>query len=153
MPGNFLTALLTSFIGTLGFAVLLHTPRHAWIPGSCIGAVGYTLYWALMAWAGLPETAAIFIGSLAASLMAQYAARRLKMIATIFGTLAIIAFVPGLGLYRCMSLLAQGNTSSGLQTGVAAMANIVMITFGLGMGSFLMRMFFAARAEKKRGCA
>ena len=26
MPVNFLTALLTSLIGTLGFAVLLHTP-------------------------------------------------------------------------------------------------------------------------------
>ena len=88
--------------------------------------------------------------ALAASLLAQYAARRLKMIATIFGTLAIIAFVPGLGLYRCMSLLAQGDTSQGLQTGIAAMANIVMITFGLGMGSFLMRMFFAAKAERKR---
>ena len=50
MPVNFLTALLTSFIGTLGFAVLLHTPQRAWIPGSCIGAVGYTLYWTLMVW-------------------------------------------------------------------------------------------------------
>ena len=102
-----------------------------------------------MVWAGLPETAAIFIGSVAASVLAQYAARRLKMIATVFGTLAIIAFVPGLGLYRCMSLLAQGNTSLGLQTGIVAMSNIVMITFGLGVGSFLMRMFFAARSERK----
>ena len=85
----------------------------------------------------------------AADVLAQYAARRLKMIATVFGTLAIIAFVPGLGLYRCMSLLAQGNTSLGLQTGIVAMSNIVMITFGLGVGSFLMRMFFAARAERK----
>ena len=48
-----------------------------------------------------------------------------------------------------MSLLAQGNTSLGLQTGIVAMSNIVMITFGLGVGSFLMRMFFAARAERK----
>ena len=122
---------------------------NAILTASCIGAVGYTLYWALMVWAGLPETAAIFIGSVAASVLAQYAARRLKMIATVFGTLAIIAFVPGLGLYRCMSLLAQGNTSLGLQTGIVAMSNIVMITFGLGVGSFLMRMIFAARAERK----
>lgn len=74
------------------------------------------------------------------------------MIATVFGTLAIIAFVPGLGLYRCMSLLAQGNTSLGLQTGIVAMSNIVMITFGLGVGSFLMRMIFGrpVRAETPR---
>ena len=76
--------------------------------------MGYTLYWASDGVGrALPETAAIFIGSVAASVLAQYAARRLKMIATVFGTLAIIAFVPGLGLYRCMSLLAQGNTSPG----------------------------------------
>lgn len=34
MPVNFLTALLTSFIGTLGFAVLLHTPQRAVVPGA-----------------------------------------------------------------------------------------------------------------------
>ena len=82
-------------------------------------------------------------------MLAEYAARLLKMIATVFCTLGIFGFVPGLGMYRCMSLLAQGNTSLGLQTGIVAMSNIVMITFGLGVGSFLMRMIFAARAERK----
>ncbi len=150
MPTNFLTALLTSFVGTLGFSVLLHTPRRAWLPGSCIGAVGYTLYWALIAWGGLSEPAAIFIGSLVASLLAQYAARRMRMIASIFATLAIIAFVPGLGLYRCMSLLAQGDTSLGLQTGIAAMANILMITLGLGVGSFIFRVIFVSRNARRK---
>lgn len=150
MPTNFLTALLTSFVGTLGFSVLLHTPRRAWLPGSCIGAVGYTLYWALIAWGGLSEPAAIFIGSLVASLLAQYAARRMRMIASIFATLAIIAFVPGLGLYRCMSLLAQGDTSLGLQTGIAAMANILMITLGLSVGSFIFRVIFVSRNARRK---
>lgn len=150
MPTNFLTALLTSFVGTLGFSVLLHTPRRAWLPGSCIGAVGYTLYWALIAWGGLSEPAAIFIGSLVASLLAQYAARRMRMIASIFATLAIIAFVPGLGLYRCMSLLAQGDTSLGLQTGIAAMANILMITLGLSVGSFIFRVIFVSRTARRK---
>lgn len=150
MPTRFLTALLTSFIGTLGFSVLLHTPRRAWLPGSCIGAVGYTLYWALIAWGGLSEPAAIFIGSLVASLLAQYAARRMRMIASIFATLAIIAFVPGLGLYRCMSLLAQGDTSLGLQTGIAAMANILMITLGLSVGSFIFRVIFVSRNASRK---
>jgi len=150
MPTNFLTALLTSFVGTLGFSVLLHTPQRAWLPGSCIGAVGYTLYWALIAWGGLSEPAAIFIGSLVASLLAQYAARRMRMIASIFATLAIIAFVPGLGLYRCMSLLAQGDTSLGLQTGIAAMANILMITLGLSVGSFIFRVIFVSRNARRK---
>ena len=96
-------------------------------------------------WGGMSEPAAIFIGSLVASLLAQLAAREMKLIASIFANLAIVAFVPGLGLYRCMSLMAQGNTAQGLQTGTAAMVSIVMISLGLAIGSFLFRVCFKKR--------
>ena len=134
MPSTFLAALLSSFVGTLGMgAQLLNVPKRSLVPGSAIGAIGYTLYWALI------------IGSLVASLLAQLAAREMKLIASIFANLAIVAFVPGLGLYRCMSLMAQGSTAQGLQTGTAAMVSIVMISLGLAIGSFLFRICFKKR--------
>ena len=129
----------SAFLGTLGFALLLHAPRRAWLPASTIGAAAYTLYWVLDH-AGLSMPLSIFIGALAGSLLAQLCARGMRMIATIFITLSIVAMVPGLGLYRCMALLAQGENAAGVRTGVEAMTTILMIALGIAVGSFLFRL-------------
>jgi uncharacterized membrane protein YjjB (DUF3815 family) len=61
----------------------------------------------------------------------------MKMISTIFLVSAIVPVVPGLGLYRTMSLLAQGLTAEGADQGIRAMITIAMISLGLGAGSFI----------------
>lgn len=137
----------SAFFGTLGFALLLHAPRKAWLPASAIGAVAYTLYW-LLHEAGLGMSMSVFIGALTGSLMAQGCARRMRMIATIFITLSIVAMVPGLGLYSCMALLAQGETAAGLRAGVEAMATITMIALGLGVGGFLFRVIIGTARRR-----
>ena len=129
---------LSAFLGTLGFALLLHAPRRSWLPASVIGAVAYTLFWVLNQ-AGLSLTLSVFTGALVGSLLAQLCARKMRMIATIFVTLSIVAMVPGLGLYRCMALLAQGENAAGVRAGVEAMSTILMIALGLGVGNFLFR--------------
>lgn len=139
MVGEMILTLVSSFLGTLGFAMILHAPKKAWLPASLIGGVAYTLYWVLMK-LGVSEPGAIFCGALLGSLLAQWCARRMRMIATIFVTLSIVALVPGLGLYRCMELLGQHQNSAGLQVGVAAMLSIGMIALGIGVGSFLFRL-------------
>ena len=131
---------LSAFLGTLGFALLLHAPRRAWLPASAIGAVAYTLFWVLNQ-VGLSMPLSIFIGAVIGSLMAQGCARKMRMIATIFVTLSIVAMVPGLGLYRCMALLAQGENAAGVHTGVEAMTTILMIALGIAVGSFMFRVF------------
>lgn len=135
MIQGLLTALVSSFGGTLGFGILLKAPRRALLTASAIGAAGYGLYWGLM-YGGASEYLAMFMGSAIASVLAQIAARRLKMITTVFITLAIIPLVPGLGLYRCMSYLAQGQNALGGQTGIHAMMNILMIALGIAVGGF-----------------
>lgn len=138
MIADLLRILLMSFLGTLGFALLLHAPKRAWIPASIIGGVSYTLYIALME-LGAPEAAAMFLGALAGSLLAQTCARKMRMIATIFITLSIVSLVPGLGLYRCMEYLGAGKNALGVQAGVSAMTDIMMIALGLGVGSLVFR--------------
>lgn len=139
---------LAAFLGTMGFALLLHAPKRAWLPASTIGAAAYTLYWVLNQ-AGISMPMSIFIGALAGSLMAQGCARKMRMIATIFITLSIVAMVPGLGLYRCMSLLAQGENAKGVRSGVEAMTTIVMIALGIGVGNFLFRAAMGMRRPLK----
>lgn len=138
MIGDALRIMAASFGGTIGFALLLHAPRRAWLPASAIGGVAYALYWVLMQ-QGISEATAIFLGALLGSLLGQWCARRMRMIATIFVTLSIVSLVPGLGLYRFMAFLGQKEYAMGLQAGVAAMLDIGMIALGIGVGSFLFR--------------
>lgn len=138
MMAELVRILLMSFLGTLGFALLLHAPKKAWLPASLIGGVSYTLYFALLE-LGAPEAAAMFCGALVGSLLAQLCARKMRMIATIFITLSIVSLVPGLGLYRCMEYLGAGKNALGLQAGVSAMTDIMMIALGLGVGSLVFR--------------
>ena len=139
--------LISSFVGTLGFAIFMHAPKRAWLPASAIGGVAYALYWLLLK-VGLYAPMAIFIGALLGSLMGQYLARRMQMIATIFVLLAMIPLVPGLGLYRCMHSLAQELYSAGADAGVRAMVDIVMIALGIAVGSYTSRLFLRPHAAK-----
>lgn len=143
-----LIKLVSSFIGTLGFAIFMHAPRKAWLPASAIGGCVYLLYWAMLQ-LGMYEPLAIFIGALLGSILGQYCARRMQMIATIFVLLSMIPLVPGLGLYRCMHFLAQELYSAGADAGVRAMVDVVMIALGLAVGSFIFRMVVRAKPRKE----
>ena len=48
MIKGLLIALAASFIGSLGFAVLLQAPKKSLVAGAAIGAVSYALYWLLL---------------------------------------------------------------------------------------------------------
>ena len=140
---------LSSFVGTLGFAVILHAPRKSWLSAAALGGLSYAMYWLLMQM-GVGDPLANFVASLTVSLLAQFCARRMQMIATIFVALSIIPLVPGLGLYRCMALLGQGQNAAGLQAGVAAMIAIMMIALGLAMGAFIFRIMVSIVPHHRR---
>lgn len=131
--------LISSFVGTFGFAIFMHAPKRAWLPASAIGGAAYTLYWALLQFS-MYEPMAMFLAALVGSMLGQYCARRMQMIASIFVLLAMIPLVPGLGLYRCMHYLAQEMYGAGADAGVRAMVDIVMIALGLAVGSFIFRL-------------
>ena len=138
MAEEILRAVFGSFFGTIGFAMLVHVPWKAWLPSGAIASFSYLVYWVSLR-IGLADPTSIFLGAFLGSLAGQLCARKMKMISTIFLTLSIVSFVPGLGLYRCMELLARSETAGGARQGVEAMVSIAMIALGLGMGSFLFR--------------
>ena len=142
-----LLKLISSFVGTLGFAIFMHAPKRAWLPASGIGGIAYALYWLLMQ-CGVYAPMSIFIGALLGSMLGQYCARRMRMIASIFVLLSMIPLVPGLGLYRCMHYLAQEMYGAGADAGVRAMVDIVMIALGLAVGSYIFRLIARARPVK-----
>ena len=138
--GHGLIIFLSRAVGTYCFAIFMHAPKKAWLPASLIGGLSYALYWALLQF-GTYEPLSIFLGALLGSVLGQVCARKMRMIASIFILLAMIPLVAGLGLYRCMSFLAQGLYGEGARAGVGAMVDIVMIAFGLGVGSYGIKLF------------
>ena len=133
-------AVFGAFVGTVGFAMLVHVPRKAWLASGVIASLSYLVYWALTQ-AGLPDAMGIFVGSLFGSLAGQMCARKMKTIGTVFLMSAIVPVVPGLGLYRMMAELGRGRTAEGADFGIQAMITIAMIVLGLSMGSYIDRLF------------
>ena len=144
---EFIRAAIGSFLGTLAFAGLLHVPKKAALPAAVVGMLAYLVYMISMAF-GMSEPAATFVGALFGSLLGQYLARRMQVIATIFVLLSIVSAVPGLGLYRFMELLGSNQAALGAQTGINAMMSIAMIALGIGVGTFTYRLIFRSRRVK-----
>lgn len=136
MLEGLLRAIVSGFLGAAGFGALLHAPRKGILWGSVIGAIGYTSYWLIFHLTGA-ELPAMFVGALLAAALGQLAARRLHMISTVFVTIAILPLVPGIGLYRSMSAMGQGDMQEGARLAAHAMSLILMIVMGTGLGSAL----------------
>ena len=137
-------AVLGAFFGTVGFAMLVHTPKRAWFVSGLIASLSYLLYW-LVTYLGLPDPMAIFIGSLFGSLVGLLSARLMKIIGTVFLMSAVVPVVPGLGLYRMMASFGRGETMLGADLGLQAMITIAMLALGLSMGSFVNRIIHRGR--------
>ena len=136
MLEGLLRAIVSGYLGAAGFGALLHAPKKGILWGAAIGSLGYTAYWLIFQLTGA-ELPAMFVAALLAAALGQIAARKLHMISTVFVTIAILPLVPGIGLYRAMSAMGQGDMTMGAKTAVQAMSLILMIVMGTGIGSAL----------------
>ena len=142
---NFLWAAL----GSLGMLVIVQAPRRSWPIAGLIAGLGYVLYDGLTA-LGLTAPLPVFLGCLAGCLLAQWAARRTRMIVSIYITAAVIPSVPGLGLYQCMSLLGEGNSTAGLEAGAAAMEDILVIALAIAISGYIARLAVRRMQRRRR---
>lgn len=134
-----LRAIFGSFIGTVGFAMLVHVPKRAWLASGTIAAFSYLVYWGCLR-LGLSDPTSIFLGSFFGSLSGQLCARKMKIIGTVFLMSAVVPVVPGLGLYRMMAFLGRNRIADGADMGLRAMITVAMIALGLGAGALIDRM-------------
>ena len=142
-------AVAGAFLGTVGFAMLVHIPKRAWFISGLIASLSYLVYW-FMTYLGLPDPMAIYIGSFFGSLAGLLSARRMKIIGTVFLMSAVVPVVPGLGLYRMMSALGRGQIAAGASIGIQAMITVAMIALGLGAGTFADRVIWTRRKKSGR---
>lgn len=133
-----LIAFLAAGLGSVGFSILLGCPHKSLISAGLLGGLGYTLY-VLLYSLGCNNLTALVFSCMVTGLAAGELAIHLKMVTTVFITIAIVPFVPGYGLYHCAELLGAGENAAGLAAGIDAMMSIVMIVLGTTIGSFVSR--------------
>lgn len=109
-------ALLFSFMATAFFALLMQAPKKSVLVSSAIAAAGYCCYFLTSTY--FNDLLGYFLGALIIALMGEFAARRLKMPATIFIFPGVIPLVPGMGLYRTMLAMVQGSLDKAFSTGI-----------------------------------
>lgn len=121
-------------ISAVAFAAACRAPLRSWLPITLISAVAAFLYkLADLNGVGRPWAAAFaafFIG-----LVAYGAAGKVRVPPLVIAVSSIVPFLPGLSIYRGMSLLGAGN--SGGVTGMLALMTAVSVAVALAAGVIL----------------
>lgn len=142
-----LIELITSFFGSLGFAMVFNVRRHNLFPAALGGLLvcGAHLICFEFFKTGL------FLSSLIAGAVCQIyseiMARISRSPATVFYITSLIPLIPGGSLYRTMDAVVEGNLSLVRLYGVQTL----YVTLGLAIGiSFVTALLFLFRRGKQK---
>ncbi len=144
MDKIFIIQLITSLIGTLGFAVLFKVrPRYLAIT-ALVGAFGYAVYYLAETVWSLGSFAAALCASVFIAAVSEILARGIRTPATVFMLPGLIPIVPGGALYHTMrsfitksgeKALSYGweviKISVGIAGGIVVVSVIVHIILGI----------------------
>lgn len=131
-----LNTLISNFIfsalATAGFSIFFNSPKRSLIPVGIIGGIGWTIYMILFDISGNAILANFFAASFI-SLVSEVLARKMKFPAIIFAIPGILPLIPGLGLYKTMLSLVEGNYTNAMSIGT----NAVFVSSAIAMGVLL----------------
>ncbi len=136
--------LISCGVAAASFSVLLHQPRNTILVSSVVSILGYSVFLLLK-----QSTLAYFLASLLIGLCCELAARLMKRVATLFVTGAIVPLVPGIGLFRTMRFVVDGEYSRAVQTGAATLLGICGIAMAITISSVIFSAFWRRNAKKR----
>ena len=124
--------LIACFVAALAFSALVNLPKNAYPFTGVIAAAGYGVFLLLD-----QGTVGYFFATLLIGVSCEICARILKRTATMFITSAIIPLVPGVGLYRTMRYMVEGEASLAVSTGTATVLGICAIALALTVSTVI----------------
>lgn len=145
-----LNTLITNFIfsalATAGFSIFFNSPKRSLIPVGVIGGIGWTIYMILF---GISENAILanFFAASFISLVSEILARKMKFPAIIFAIPGILPLIPGLGLYKTMLFLVEGNYTDAVSVGTNAVFVSASIAMGVLLITSLVNTYYIIRAK------
>lgn len=124
--------LITSFLGSLGFAVIFNLQKKHIIPASIGGVVCWGVYFLT----GISVDGVFLptlVASASAALYAEIFARFLKVPATVIFVSAIIPLIPGSSLFYTMSHIVCGEIELFQKYGMQTIVFVLGITSGISI--------------------
>ena len=93
---------------TFAFCFMMNVPQRALVAASVLSGLGFVVY-DLVKLTGIGASVSIFVGTAFVSVSGEILARVLKMPSTVFVFPGVVAFVPGVGIYRTMRALLRSD--------------------------------------------
>lgn len=107
-PLSIVFQVISAFFGVIALAVLFHVPKKYLMFSGLVGAIGWFVDLIVTAGTDNPMLSA-FSAACFVALLSQIFARVLKAPVTVFLVSGVLPLVPGVGMYRMVYYLLQGN--------------------------------------------
>lgn len=131
-------------LGTVALAFLFRVPKRALLAGMVLGVLAFWVYSLTKAWHG-SEHLAVFLGASTGALMGELMARQIRMAAIVFITPSLLPLVPGLGLYRTMLYVVQGDIGAAATLGVETLITLGLLALAVATATLVMRLIWVMR--------
>lgn len=131
--------IIAVFFMSASFGVLVRMPRSLLFYGGLIGVVPWLVMYSVL---NISQSIvlAVFVGSIAIGLSAEFLARFLKKPATMFLIPGFIPFVPGGETYNTVRFLVEGRYVEGAAMGMRVALIGSAIAFGVFLSSSVLRL-------------
>lgn len=136
---EYIQAFFFAFLATVAFGVLFQGPKRILWGSGLIGGLGWVVFIGLKGIFSIHSFSANFLATVVIALASEIFARLLKEPVTAFEIPAIIPLVPGLGMYKGMTLILQDYAGYGSEVLMGAAMDSCAIALGIMMVSGVFR--------------
>lgn len=127
--------LITSFCGVYGFSLMFNSPRKMAFTAGIIGMIVNTLRLELIDFTSIPVSAAAFVGTLCAGLLASAIKKKIGFPRITLTVPSIVIMVPGMFMYKGIYYIALND----VQTGALWLTKALLIVVALPLGLIFAR--------------
>ncbi|MEE3481255.1 MAG: threonine/serine exporter family protein [Lachnospiraceae bacterium] len=139
--------LVMAFLGSLGFALLFHTPAKCLPTAASGGLVSWAVY-LLTTHGGYDYMMACLLAGIAAALWSELFARIQKKPVTVFLISAVVPLIPGRAMYLTMSALVTGALDTAWSQGVVMVLSMLFIAAGTSLVAAVFVLFTKGKHER-----
>lgn len=152
--GSVIADAIGAAIAAIGFAVISNPPRRAILYAALLAAVGHSIRFVLLKYAGLDLASASFVAAFSIGMLSLVAGYRIFCPATVLYIPALLPMIPGMYAYRTVFSLikflqSSGNDNEAIHYLLEIFKNGITtasVIFSLGVGATIPIFIFYKRA-------
>lgn len=139
---TFVGQILSGYFGTLFFAVIFGVPRKFYNMSGVVGAIGWTIYIALLRYASMSPVEATFFAAIGITFVSRCFAVTEKCPVIVFRISGLLPLVPGAGIYWTIYYMMANDFPKALTYGMTATKMVIAIVVGMVLVGGIPNSFF-----------